>query len=96
VVAGTDGSDETTGVDAAEDRDGQLGADAGDGEELFKEALLLGFGESEERDLVFADVGVDVKRGFSAFAGQGGEGGDTDGDVVAHAGALEDGLIGRL
>lgn len=96
MIAGADGGDETTGVDAAEDRDGQFGADAGDGEELFKEALLLSFGEAEEGNLVFADVGVDMERGFGAFAGQSGEGGYADGDVVAYARAFEDGLIGRL
>ena len=96
VISGTDGSDEAAGVDAAEDGDGQLGANAGDGEELFEESLLLSFGESEERDLVLADVGVDVKRGLSALVGQRGEGGYADSDVVAYASALEDGLVGRL
>ena len=82
-----------SGVDAAEDGDGELGADAADGEELFEEAFLLGFGEAEEGDLVFADVGVDVQGGFGAFVGKRGEGGDADGDVVAHASAFYDGLV---
>ena len=68
VVAGTDGGDEAVGADAAQDGDGELGADAADGEELFEEALLLGLGEAEEGELVFADVGVDVERGLGAFA----------------------------
>jgi len=93
VVAGTDGGDEAVGADAAEDGDGELGADAGDGEEFFEEAFLPGLGETEEGELVFADVGVDVEGGFGTFGGEGGEGGDADGYVVANAGALEDGLV---
>jgi hypothetical protein len=93
VVAGADGGDEAAGVDAAQNGDGELGANAADGEELFEEALLLGFGEAEEGDLVFADVSVDVQRGFGAFVGKRGEGGDADGYVVAYTGALEDGLV---
>ncbi len=93
VVTRADSGDESTGVDAAENRDGQLGPDAGDGKEFFEETLLLSFGEAEEGDLVFADVGVDVKRSFSAFAGKSGEGGDADGDVVAYASTLDDGLV---
>src|SRR5260370_21328028 len=93
VVAGTNGGDEAIGVDAAQDRDGELGADAADGEELLEEPFLLSFGEAEEGNLVFADVSMDVQGGFCAFAGERGEGGDADGDVVAHAGALDDGLV---
>jgi hypothetical protein len=96
VVTGADGGDEAVGGDAAEDRDGELGADAADGEKLFEEAFFLGFGEAEEGDLVFADVGVDVQDGFGAFGGECGEGGDADGDVVADTGTFEDGLIGGL
>ena len=61
VIAGADGGDETAGVDATEDGDAELGADAADGEEFFEEAFLLGFGEAEEGDLIFADVSVDVE-----------------------------------
>lgn len=96
VVAGADGGDQAAAVDAAEDGDGQLWADAGDGEELFEETLLLSFGEAEERDLVFTDVGVDVQSRFCAFVGKSGEGSDADGDVVAHTSTLEDGLIGSF
>ncbi|MCU1248659.1 MAG: hypothetical protein JWQ49_1688 [Edaphobacter sp.] len=93
VVAGTDGGDEAIRADAAQDGDGELGADAADGEELLEEAFFLGLGEAEESDLVFADVGVDVQVGFGALAGECGESGDTDGDVVANAGALDDSLV---
>jgi hypothetical protein len=93
VVARADSGDEAAGVDAAEDRDGELRADAGDGEELFEEAFFLRLGEAEEGDLVFADVGVNVEGGFGVFSGECGEGGDADGDVVAHAGTLDDGLV---
>jgi len=94
VVAGADGGDETVRVDAAEDRDGELGADAADGKELFEEAFFLCLGEAEEGDLVFADVGMDVQRDFCTLVGKCGEGGDADSDVVAHASALDDGLVG--
>ena len=43
--------------------------------------------EAEEGDLVFADVGVNVERGFGVLGGEVGEGGDGDGDVVADAGS---------
>ena len=93
VVAGTNGGDEAIGADAAQDGDGELGADAADGEKLLEEAFFLRFREAEEGDLVFADVSVDVQVGFDALAGEGGEGGDANGDIVAHAGALDDGLV---
>ncbi len=96
VVGGADGGDEAVGVDAAEHGDGELGADAGDGEEFLEEALLLRLGEAEEGDLVLADVGVDVQAGLGAFGRERGEGGDADGGVVADAGALDDGLVGRF
>ena len=70
VVAGADRGDEAAGVDAAENCDGELGADTADGEEFFEEAFLLRFGEAEEGYLVFADVSVNMERGFGAFAGQ--------------------------
>jgi hypothetical protein len=93
VVAAADGSDEALGGDAAEDRDGELGADAGDGEEFFEEAFFLSFGEAEESELIFTDMGVDVKGDFSAFDRESREGGNADGDVVANAGAFDDGLV---
>ena len=96
VVAGANGSDEAAGVDAAQDGDGEFGADAGDGEEFFEEAFFLNLGEAEERELVFADVGVDVKGRFGTLAGKRGKGGDADGDVIADAGALDDGLVGSF
>jgi hypothetical protein len=37
---------------------------------------------------------VDVEGDVRAFAGQGGEGGYADGDVVAYATAVDDGLVG--
>ena len=96
VVAGTNSGDEAIGADAAQDGDGELGADAADGEELLKEALFLSLGEAEEGDLVFANVGVDVQRGFGALAGKRREGGDADRNVVTHASALDDGLVRGL
>jgi len=93
VIAGADGGDEAVRADAAENRDSELGTDAADGEEFFKEAFFLLLREAEESELVFTDVRVDMKRGFCAFAGECGEGGDADGDVVADARALDDDLV---
>ena len=70
MISGADGSDEASSVHATEDGDGELGADAGDGEEFFKEALLGDLEEAEEGELVFADVGVDVEAGLGALAGR--------------------------
>ena len=42
------------------------------------------------------DLGVDVQRGLRAERGQGGEGGHQDGDVIADAGGLNNGLAGLL
>src|SRR5216683_1839850 len=92
--AGDPGEGGVVGGDATQDGDGQLGAYAGDGQELLEEALLLGLVEAEEGYLVFADVGVDVEGRFGAVGRKSGEGGDADGDVVAYAGALDDGLVG--
>lgn len=94
VIARANGGNEAVGADAAEDCDCQLGSDAADGEEFFEEAFLLRLGEAKEGKLIFTYVGVDVERGFGAFTGEGGEGGDADGDVVTYAGALDDGLVG--
>jgi hypothetical protein len=96
VVAAADGADEAVGGDAAEDGDGELGADAGDGEELFEEALLGGLGEPEEEEGVFANVGVDVEAGFGAEVAELGIGGDGDGELVANAVAVEDNGVGCL
>ena len=52
--------------------------------------------KAEERDLILADLGVDVQRGLRAHRGQRREGWHRDGDVVAHAGGLDDGLAGLL
>ena len=93
MVAGTDGGDEAVGADAAQDCDSELGADAADGQEFFEETFFLRFGEAEEGDLVFADVSMDVQIDFASFAGKRGEGSYADGDVVSHAGALDDGLV---
>ncbi len=96
MVATADGGDEALRGDAAEDGDGELGTDTGDGNQALEETLFIELGEAEECKLVFGDLGEDVQAGFVAFAREGGEGGDGDGDVVANAGALDDGLVRRL
>ena len=91
---GADGGDEAVGVDAGKDGDGEPGADAGDGEETLEEALFVEVVETVEGELIFGDLGEDVEFGFGALARESGKGGDGDGDVVAYAGALEQGLRG--
>src|SRR5439155_15366165 len=49
--------------------------------------------EKPKRAIWSSDVSVDVQVDFGAFAGKRGEGGYADRDVVAHAGALDDGLV---
>ena len=93
MVAGADGGDKTAGIDTAENRDGKFWADAGDGEEFFEEAFFLSLREAEESELIFTDMSVDVKGDFSAFDRKSREGGNADGDVVANAGAFDDGLV---
>ena len=94
VILAANGLDGALGGEAAEDFDGQLGAYAADGDEALEEAFFLAVEKSEEGDLVFADLGVDVEGGFCADAGEGGEGGDGDDDVVADAGGFDNGLAG--
>jgi len=67
MVAATDRGDEAVGGDSAQYSDGELGADAGDGEQALEEALLLCGGKAEESDLVFADVSVDEERCFGVL-----------------------------
>ena len=59
-------------------------------------AFSSGCQEAVEREGVFAHVGVDAEPHFGAGVGQVGEGGDRDGDVVAHAAGLHDGLVRML
>ena len=96
VVRGADSRDQTGGVDTAEHGDRQLGADSGDGQQLLEHPLLLRLREAEEGDLVFAHMGVDVQARLGALGRERGERGDADGGLVADAGALDDGLVGRL
>ncbi len=65
-IAAADGAGEVEGVHPAENVDGELGADAADREKFFKERLLFGEMKAEERNLIFADMGVDEQRHVSA------------------------------
>lgn len=94
VILGADGLHGSFRRKAAKHLDGELGADAADGDQPLEEALLFAVEEAEEGDLVVADLGVDVQRGLRADRGQRGEGGHGDDDVVAHARSLDDGLTG--
>ncbi len=58
------------GRDAAQHRNRQLRPDAGDGQQLLEQPLLLRLGEPEERNLILAHMGVDVQRGLVPFPGQ--------------------------
>ncbi len=96
MIAGADGGDEALCVDAGEHRDGEFGADAGDGEKTLEEAFFLEIEEAEEGELVLGDARVDVQTGFGSFRGERRECGDGDGYVVAYAGTLDDGLVGSF
>jgi hypothetical protein len=83
-----------SGRKPAQHLDGQLGADAAHRDQPLKETLLFALEKAEERNLVFADLGVNVQRGLGAQRGQRRKRGHGDGDVVADAGRLDDGLAG--
>jgi hypothetical protein len=96
VVLRAEGGDEAVGGKAALDGDGELGADARDGDKAFKDALVVAVEEAVEGEGVFADLGVDVERDFGAFDGERGVGGDADRDIVADASGFDDGLLRLL
>ena len=95
-VVVADGSDHFVGGHAAEDGDGELWTDAAYCDQLFEELFFGGTEESVERDLIFADVSVDVQGDLAAEAGQVRECWNGDGDVVAYAGGFDYGLVGML
>ncbi len=70
VVLGANGADGALGGEAAEDGEGEFGADAGDGDEAFEELLLGALGESVEGEGVFANLGVDMEGYGGAFGGE--------------------------
>ena len=90
MVAVADGSDQALGADAAKHRDRQLGADAGDGQQLLKQALFVRLLEAEELQRVLADMGVHVQRGRGADIAELGVGGDGDQQLITHTAAIED------
>ena len=94
VILRADGLHGAIAGEPAQHLDGELGADAAHGDQPLEEALLFAVEKAEERDLVFAHLGVNVQRGFGAERGQRRECGHGDGDVVADAGGLDDGLAG--
>ncbi len=94
VILRADGLHGAIAGEAAEHFDGELGSDAADGDQPLEEALLFALEKTEEGDLIFADLGVDVQRGFRADRRQRRKGGHGDGDVVADASGFNDGLAG--
>jgi hypothetical protein len=84
------------GIDPAEHRNRQLRPDAGDGQQLLKQPLLVRLGETEQRDLVLAHMGVDMQARLGALRRQRGKGRHADGGVVANAATLDDGAVRRL
>ena len=59
-------------------------------------AFLVLRQEAVERQRIFAHVGMDAQAHLGAGLGQVREGGNRDGDVVAHAARFDDGLVGML
>src|SRR6185437_7218143 len=80
----------------AEYLDCQARADIADRDQPLEKALLLAIEEPEQRDLVVADLGVNVQSSLAANRRQRSEAGNGNGDVVAHPGGLDDGLAGLL
>src|SRR5271165_7439136 len=81
---------------SAENGDRQLRPNAAYGDQLLEELLFVGAQESEQRDRVLADVGMDVQRHLAAKPGQVGKCRHSDGDVITDARRLNDGLVGML
>ena len=96
VILAADGLHGALGRKPAEHLDGKLGADAAHRDQPLEEPLLFALEKAEERDLVFADLGVDMQRRLSADDRQCGKRGHGDGDVVSNAAGLDDGLAGLL
>ena len=96
VILPANGLHGALGREPAEHLDGQLGADAADGDQPLEEPLFFALQKAEERNLVVADLGVNVQRGLGAHRGQRRKRGHGDGDVVANARRLDNGLAGLL
>ena len=71
-------------------------SDAADDQQFLEEPLLFGTQESEQGDLVFPYMGVDVQGSFGAIRGESSVGRDRNGNVVADTAALHDCLVGML
>jgi hypothetical protein len=85
-----------SGDKPAQHFDGELGPHAAHGDQALEEPLFVTLQKSEEGDLVVAHLGVNVQRGLGAHRGQRRERGNGDGDVVADAAGLDNGLAGLL
>ncbi len=73
-----------------------LGADAAHRNQPLEEPLLFAIEKTEERNLILADLGVNVQRCLGSQNRQGGKRRHGDGDVVSHAAGLDDGLARLL
>ena len=94
-VRAAQGRHQVGGAHASQDVDRQLGTDAADREEFFKQRLFFRQMKAEERNLVLAHVGIDEERDLAAGRGKLGKGIHGDRDVVADAVAVHDGVAGR-
>jgi hypothetical protein len=61
VVLAADGLDRPLRGKSAQNRDGQLGADARDGNQPLEKPFFLAVEKAEEGNLVLGDLGVDVQ-----------------------------------
>jgi len=94
MVLAADGSDGALRIEAAEDGYSEFGSDARDGDEALEETLFFAFEKAEESNLILADLRVNVQRGLCADGRQRSECRHRNGDVVADAGGLDNGLAG--
>src|ERR1035441_2490292 len=96
MILSANGLDRPLRREPAEHFDRELGTHTADRDQPPKQPLLFAIEKAEQGDLIFADLGVDVKRYFCAHHRQRCEGGHGDRDVVSHPGSLDDGLAGLL
>src|SRR5476651_1089907 len=65
-ISAANGANEVAGAHTSQDVDSEFGADAADGEQLFKQRFLLREMKAEERNLIFTHIGVNEQRHLAA------------------------------
>src|SRR4051812_9278008 len=84
-IIAADGCDHLLRLHAAQYGDRELGTDSADGDEPLEQFFFLRTKEAVKRERIFADVRVNVQRDFAAGVGELGKSWDGNGDLVADA-----------